>query len=73
MEPIERVLRKHGSPDIYIRIRQENAETFIATLEKVGKTSVQTWPAIGPAAVAPVFILKTYENENPGYAFVPLP
>lgn len=30
MVPIEGVLRRQGSPDIYIHIRQEYAETFIA-------------------------------------------
>jgi hypothetical protein len=73
MDPIEGVLRKESSPAIYIHIRQDNPETYIATLEKNGKHSVQTWPAIGPAPATPVSILRTYESENPGYAFIPLP
>jgi hypothetical protein len=73
MDPIEGVLRKENSPDIYIHIRQDNPETYIATLEKNGKQFVQTWPAVGPAAETPVSILRTYESDNPGYSFIPLP
>jgi hypothetical protein len=73
VNPIEGVLRKQGSPDIYIHMRQETPETWIVTLEKDGKSFVQNWPAKGPNAANPISIIKTYEGEHPGYTFTPLP
>ena len=73
MEPIEGVLRKQAAPDIYVHIRQDTPEAFVVSLENDGKSFVQTWPATGPAPATPVSILKTYENENPGYGFILLP
>ena len=73
MDLVEGVLRKHGFPDIYVHIRKDTPEAFVVTLEKDGKSIVQTWPAIGPAPATPVSILKTYESENPGYGFILLP
>jgi hypothetical protein len=73
MDPIEGVLRKQGAPDIYVHMRQDTPEAFVVTIEKDGKSIVQTWSAIGPTPATPVSILKTYENENPGYGFILLP
>lgn len=73
MNPIEGVLRKQGSPDIYIHIRQEKPETWIVTLEKDGKSFVQNWPARGPNAVGPPSIVEIYEHEYSGYTFIPFP
>lgn len=72
MDPIIGTLRKEGSQDIHIHIRQDDPEAWIATVEKDGEVFVQNWPAIGAMAVDPASIVKFYEEENPGYAFVPL-
>jgi hypothetical protein len=73
MDPIEGVLRKQGAPDIYVHIRRDTPEAFVVTLERDGRSIIQTWPATGPAAASPASIMKTNENENPGYAFEALP
>jgi hypothetical protein len=72
MDPTIGILRKEGSQDIRIHIRQDNPDAWIATVEKDGEVSVLNWPAIGPMAVDPKSIVKFYEEENPGYTFVPL-
>lgn len=57
------VFRKPASPNGRILIRQERPEAFWVDVEKDGCSSVQTWPAVGPAAVTLIELLRRYEEE----------
>ena len=61
MKTLGVVCSRKGSARIFTR--QERPEAYYVEVEKEGRTTVHTWPAVGPAAVSPEELLLRYRDE----------